>query len=155
MELCFLFISPHFSFKEQHYILFTTGPRTCSLLLLHAESQNNPLDILFPRIISWLEGCETLAMQGGAVQLHDLIFLRCGSLQIRFLSGATSLWSHLWVELGASSSCHCRDEQLPTYINIHSFSVDSTAFPINRRTVTFQVSHLGLTDVAGFFWTYC
>lgn len=65
------------------------------MLLLHAESQNNSLDILFPRVISWLEGCETLAMQGGAVQPHDLVVLRGGLLQIRFLSGATPLWSRL------------------------------------------------------------
>lgn len=150
----FRFYFPSLSFKRQNYILFAAGPRTCSLPLLHAELQNNPLDILFPRGISWLEGCETLAIQGGAVQPQYLIFLKCGPLQVRFLNGTTSLVL-LAVELAAGSSYHCRDEQLPTYINIHSFSVDSTTLPINRHTVTLPVSHLGLTDVAGFFWTHC
>lgn len=52
MELRFLFISPSFAFKGQNYILFTAEPRTCILLLLHAESLDNPLDILFPKGIS-------------------------------------------------------------------------------------------------------
>lgn len=89
------FYLPSLSFKRQNCILFTAGPRTCSLLLLHAQSQNNPLDFLFPWGLSWLEDSETSAMQGGAVQLQYLTFLKCGPLQTRFLSRTTSFWSRL------------------------------------------------------------
>lgn len=139
---------PPFSFKGQDYILFTAEPRTCSLLLLHAESLNNPLVIFFLKGTFWLEGYETLVMQGGAVQPHGLAFPECG------LWNSSSLVLPA-VELGVSSSCHCKDERLPMYINIQPFSVDSITFLINRHTVIFQVSHLGLTDVSGFFWAHC
>lgn len=159
MELYFLFISPHppFSFKGQNYFLFAAEPRTCSLLLLHAESLNIPLDILFPKGISWLESCKTSAMPGAVVQPHGLTFAEHGPLQ---KANEVPQWSSSSLvlpaaELGVSSSCHCRDEQLPMYINIQPFSVDSIAFLINRRAVIFQVSHLGLTDVSGFFWAHC
>ena len=90
-----LYLPPHFSFKGQNYILFTAEPRTCSLLLLRAESLNSPLDTLFPKGISWLEGCETSAMQGGAVQPRGLASPERGPLQMRSLSGAAALWSRL------------------------------------------------------------
>lgn len=153
----FPFYLPPFSFKGQNYILFTAEPRTCSLLLLHTKSLSIPLRILFPKGISWLEGCETSAMSGGAVQPHGLAFPERGPLQ---KANEVPWWSSSSLvppaaELGVSSSCHCRDEQLPVYINIQPFSVDSIAFLINRRAVIFQVSHLGLTDVSGFFWDHC
>lgn len=153
MELCFLFISPCFSFNGQNYILFTAEPRTRSLLLLHAETLNIPLDLLFPKGISQVEGCESLGMQRGALEPCGLSFPGRGPLQT---APEVPLWSSSSrvppaAELGANSSCHRRDERLPAYINIQPFSVDSFAFLINRHAVIFQVSHLGLTDVPGFF----
>lgn len=71
---------PPFAFKGQNYILFTAEPRTWSLSLLHAESLDNPLGILFPKGISWLVGCETLVMEGGAVQPQGLTFPERGPL---------------------------------------------------------------------------
>jgi len=70
------------------------------------------------------------------------------------LNGAAALVPSA-AERGVGSGCPCRDEQLPMYINIQSFSVDSITFLINRHAVIFQVSHLGLTDVSGFFWAHC
>lgn len=70
MELCFLFISPCFSFNGQNYVLFTAEPRTHSLLLLCAETLNFPLDLLFPKGISQVEGCESLARSSSTMWSH-------------------------------------------------------------------------------------
>lgn len=81
----FPFISSHFLLKGRitFYLQLGPGPVVCCFCM---QLQNNPLEILFPRGISCLEGCETLAMQGRAVQPQYLIFLKCGSLVEQHLS---------------------------------------------------------------------